>query len=76
MYQLCTAHFVPAGGKLVFRFEPFLLHAECVDMVAAGWLLHGAVLAGFRESGATLGANANRIIVSFLPCHLMCTMQP
>lgn len=44
-----------AGGTLVLRFEPLLLHAECADLAAARLLLHAARAAGFRESGATFG---------------------
>lgn len=47
----------------MFRFEPFLLHAECVDVASAGWLLQAARLAGFRESGATWGGSGTRIMV-------------
>ncbi|KAJ9506545.1 hypothetical protein QJQ45_019603, partial [Haematococcus lacustris] len=50
------------GGTLVLRFEPFLLHAECRDMAAASWLLQAARGAGFRESGATLGARGSRVM--------------
>ena len=48
----------------MFRFEPFLLHVECRDMAAANALLNAARLAGFRESGATVGSSNARIIVS------------
>jgi tRNA(Phe) wybutosine-synthesizing methylase Tyw3 len=40
------------GGKLIFRFEAFLLHAECRSMATAQQLLSVARQAGFRESGA------------------------
>ncbi len=52
-----------AGAKLILRFEPFLLHAECMDMEAAQALLQAARLAGFRESGATIGSSGGRVMV-------------
>jgi tRNA(Phe) wybutosine-synthesizing methylase Tyw3 len=42
----------PAGAKLVFRFEPFILHVECRSMAAAQRVLQVARQAGYRESGA------------------------
>jgi tRNA wybutosine-synthesizing protein 3 len=47
-----------AGAKLVLRFEPFILHVECRNMAAAQRLLLVARLAGYRESGATVGEAA------------------
>ena len=41
------------GSKLIFRFEPFILAAECRDMGHAQKLVAVARQAGFRESGAT-----------------------
>jgi len=35
-------------------------------MEAAGTLLHAARLAGFRESGATIGASGSRVMVRML----------
>ena len=42
-----------AGSKLIFRFEPFILAAECRDMSSAQKLVAVARQAGFRESGVT-----------------------
>ena len=50
-------------GRLVMRFEPFIMHAECRDVAAAAQLLQAARLAGFRESGLTLGAAGQRAMV-------------
>lgn len=44
---------MPAGSKLIFRFEPFILAAECRDMSSAQKLVAVARQAGFRESGVT-----------------------
>ena len=41
------------GSKLIFRFEPFILAAECRDMSSAQKLVGVARQAGFRESGVT-----------------------
>ena len=45
-----------AAGSLVLRFEPFILHAECRTLQEASRVLLAARNAGYRESGATLGA--------------------
>eukprot|EP00798_Chlamydomonas_sp_ICE-L_P031886 gene31886-6189_t len=50
-------------GRLVMRFEPFILHAECDSVTTAAQLLHAAKLAGFRESGLSLGAAGQRAMV-------------
>ena len=44
---------MPTGSKLIFRFEPFILAAECRDMNGAQQLVAVARQAGFRESGVT-----------------------
>ncbi|GAX76413.1 hypothetical protein CEUSTIGMA_g3858.t1 [Chlamydomonas eustigma] len=44
-----------SGARLVLRFEPFILHAECESMEAARLLLLAAREAGYRESGITVG---------------------
>lgn len=44
---------MPTGSKLIFRFEPFILAAECRDMDSAQKLVAVARQAGFRESGVT-----------------------
>lgn len=59
---------MPAGAKLILRFEPFLLHAECLDLEAAQALLQAARLAGFRESGATIGSSGGRVMVGACTC--------
>lgn len=41
------------GSKLIFRFEPFILAAECRNMSSAQQLVAVARQAGFRESGVT-----------------------
>ena len=40
-------------AQLIFRFEPFILAAECRDMATAQELVAVARQAGFRESGVT-----------------------
>ena len=45
------------------RFEPFIMHAECRGVAVAAQLLHTAKLAGFRESGLSLGASGQRAMV-------------
>lgn len=47
LLPLCSA-----GAKLIFRFEPFILHVECSGMAAAQKVLQVARQAGYRESGA------------------------
>lgn len=48
--------------QLVFRFEPFILAVECSDIDTAQQTIQVARLAGFRESGATIGTHG-RVIV-------------
>ena len=39
------------GSLMVFRFEPFILAAECRDLASAQALVSCAIFSGFRESG-------------------------
>ena len=52
-----------AGARLFLRFEPFILHAECRDMDVAARMLAAARVAGYRESGATVGSSGGRVMV-------------
>ncbi|DBA73560.1 TPA: hypothetical protein ACH3X2_009802 [Trebouxia sp. C0005] len=56
----CIQQRMMSGAKLIFRFEPFILAAECRDMSIAQQLVSVAREAGFRESGVT--ATKARII--------------
>lgn len=56
----CIQQRMTSGAKLIFRFEPFILAAECRDMSTAQQLVSVAREAGFRESGVT--ATKARII--------------
>ncbi|KAL0023672.1 hypothetical protein WJX77_012323 [Trebouxia sp. C0004] len=56
----CIKQRMMSGAKLIFRFEPFILAAECRDMPTAQQLVSVAREAGFRESGVT--ATKARII--------------
>lgn len=47
-FRLCLS-----GDQLVFRFEPFILAAECRDTGTALRLVACAQACGFRESGVT-----------------------
>jgi tRNA(Phe) wybutosine-synthesizing methylase Tyw3 len=58
------------GAMLVFRFEPFLLHAEVENMEAATRLLYAARLAGFRESGAIQGSSTSTRLMVGVRCSL------
>lgn len=54
---------VEGGAKLVLRFEPFILAVEARNIAAAAQVLQAGRIAGFRESGMTLGADGKRIMV-------------
>lgn len=41
------------GGRLIFRFEPFILAVECRHLAVANRLIQICRQAGFRESGVT-----------------------
>lgn len=51
------------GARLILRFEPFILHAECRDLDTAMRLLVAARNGGYRESGATFGSAGARVMV-------------
>ena len=55
----------PSGARLVFRFEPFILHAECRNLEVARDLQTVARAVGYRESGITIGSSGrgDRIMV-------------
>ncbi len=70
----CLLHALAcAGAKLIFRFEPFILAAECRDMSTAQQLVSVAREAGFRESGVT--ATKARIIAG-IRCSLRLEVKP
>ncbi|XP_020530122.1 tRNA wybutosine-synthesizing protein 2/3/4 isoform X2 [Amborella trichopoda] len=50
------------GGLVVFRFEPFILAVDCIDVASAQSLVSTAISCGFRESGIT--GIGRRIMVS------------
>ena len=61
------------GPQLVFRFEPFILAAECKDMDTAQFLVACGRSAGFRESGVTATnakAGSSGRIIAGLRCSL------
>lgn len=45
----------------MFRFEPFNLSVECVNIAAAQRIVAQAILAGFKESSAT--KHSSRVMV-------------
>eukprot|EP00924_Labyrinthula_sp_SR-Ha-C_P011095 snap_masked-scaffold_51-processed-gene-1.21-mRNA-1 protein AED:0.34 eAED:0.38 QI:0/-1/0/1/-1/1/1/0/1241 len=47
---------------IFFKFEPFLMHVECVDEESARCLLRIALECGFRESGIIIG-NSGKFMV-------------
>lgn len=47
-----------------FKFEPFVLHAQCRTLEAARLLHHAAVESGFRNSGITFGKGGKKIIAA------------
>jgi tRNA wybutosine-synthesizing protein 3 len=47
------------GSLMIFRFEPFILAAECRDLASAQALVSCAISSGFRESGSSLSHNHN-----------------
>ena len=49
----CIQERMITKARLIFRFEPFILAAECRDMATAQELVAVARQAGFRESGVT-----------------------
>ena len=53
-------------GVLLLRFEPFLLHCECVSLEAALSLVETARDAGLRNSGVTSGKRNGRHIGAHL----------
>ncbi len=74
--SFCVVYCMPwvcAGAKLIFRFEPFILAAECRDMSTAQQLVSVAREAGFRESGVT--ATKARIIAG-IRCSLRLEVKP
>lgn len=62
----------PSGAKLMLRFEPFILAVEARNLTIAQRLLHAARLAGYRESGMTLGSDGRRIMVCMPACRCRC----
>mmetsp|Transcript_7139 Transcript_7139/g.20156 ORF Transcript_7139/g.20156 Transcript_7139/m.20156 type:complete len:513 (+) Transcript_7139:1000-2538(+) len=58
----------PGGGCLVFRMEPFVMHAECRGVEWSAQLLGLARQAGFRESGM-VPSNKGRCMVG-IRCNL------
>ncbi|XP_020630206.1 tRNA wybutosine-synthesizing protein 3 homolog [Orbicella faveolata] len=49
-------------GSAVFKFEPFVLHVQCKDLVAGQQMLKVALTSGFKNSGIVIGKKANVIV--------------
>ncbi|MQL85841.1 hypothetical protein Taro_018373, partial [Colocasia esculenta] len=62
-----ATHSGPAGGTLVFRFEPFILAVECRDAASAQLLVSTAISCGFRESGIT---NLHKRVMVAIRCSI------
>ncbi|KAL4201425.1 hypothetical protein AMTRI_Chr02g258630 [Amborella trichopoda] len=56
------------GGLVVFRFEPFILAVDCIDVASAQSLVSTAISCGFRESGSSNslqhGLSVNELVIS------------
>lgn len=46
----------------MFKFEPFVLHVQCKDLVAGQQMLKVALISGFKNSGIVIGRKANVIV--------------
>ncbi|KAK3612463.1 hypothetical protein CHS0354_032077 [Potamilus streckersoni] len=56
------------NGNAVFKFEPFVLHAQCRNLTDAQTLLSCALSAGFRNSGISIG-NKGKFITAVRSTH-------
>ncbi|XP_046677706.1 tRNA wybutosine-synthesizing protein 3 homolog isoform X2 [Homalodisca vitripennis] len=45
--------------NMVLKFEPFILHVQCEDIIAAKKMQNCALAAGFRNSGSVFGRGGN-----------------
>eukprot|EP00058_Branchiostoma_floridae_P003316 XP_002588804.1 hypothetical protein BRAFLDRAFT_89765 [Branchiostoma floridae] len=57
-------------GSAVFKFEPFVLHAQCRTTQDARLMHQAAVQAGFRNSGISLG-NRGKVVVAIRSTHTL-----
>ncbi|KAL3876412.1 hypothetical protein ACJMK2_034261 [Sinanodonta woodiana] len=55
-------------GNTVFKFEPFVLHAQCRNLTDAQTLLRCALASGFRNSGISIG-NKGKFITAVRSTH-------
>ncbi|XP_035683563.1 tRNA wybutosine-synthesizing protein 3 homolog [Branchiostoma floridae] len=57
-------------GSAVFKYEPFVLHAQCRTIQDARLMHQAAVQAGFRNSGISLG-NRGKVVVAIRSTHTL-----
>ncbi|XP_066294216.1 tRNA wybutosine-synthesizing protein 3 homolog [Branchiostoma lanceolatum] len=57
-------------GSAVFKFEPFVLHAQCRTIQDARLMHQAAVQAGFRNSGISLG-NKGKVMMAIRSTHTL-----
>lgn len=61
---------------LWLKFEPFIMHIQCLDLTSAHSLLTVALAAGCRNSGMTMGKNEKYLVAirstSFMEVPLYC----
>ncbi|CAH1272735.1 TYW3 [Branchiostoma lanceolatum] len=57
-------------GSAVFKFEPFVLHAQCRTIQDARLVHQAAIQAGFRNSGISLG-NKGKVMVAIRSTHTL-----
>lgn len=59
-FQSIVSNYANNGAQnscLWLKYEPFIVHVQCLDLTRAHRLLNTALAAGCRNSGITLGKN-------------------